>query len=203
MGKLGTHGARQPKAPKVKSKLQAGLPSASSSNDAALRLKLEELTGGVDPETDDKAWVEALVVTSDKPLECDDPDDDLKRELAFYNQALDAVRAHEMHAVFVQSLTELSKVVVEEKREPWALFLGQIVSLLREDMASTPSSQWKIGRAIRPLSAEAVSLCQTDPRTTSSDLFRRMTDVQETTIPQLQAHLETVLHNHLLKMRGS
>lgn len=118
-------------------------------------------------------------------------------------EALDAVRAHEMHAVFVQSLTELSKVVVEEKREAWALFLGQIVSLLREDMASTPSSQWKIGRAIRPLSAEAVSLCQTDPRTTSSDLFRRMTDVQETTIPQLQAHLETVLHNHLLKMRGS
>ena len=74
MGKLGTHGARQPKAPKVKSKLQAATPSASSSNDAALRLKLEELTGGVDPEADDKAWVEALVVTSDKPLACDDPE---------------------------------------------------------------------------------------------------------------------------------
>lgn len=92
MGKLGPHGKREPKAPKVKSKLQASKPSSSSSNDAALKLKLNELTGGVDPEADDDAWLEALVVTSEKPIECDDPDDDLKRELSFYNQALSAVR---------------------------------------------------------------------------------------------------------------
>ena len=63
-----------------------------ATNDAALLLKLEELTGGVDIEEADDTWVESLVVTSAEPLQIDDPDDDLKRELAFYNQALGAVR---------------------------------------------------------------------------------------------------------------
>ena len=67
-------------------------PRASSSNEAALLLKLEQLTGGVDPEKSDETWVESLVVTAPEPLQLDDPDDDLKRELAFYNQALSAVR---------------------------------------------------------------------------------------------------------------
>ena len=67
-------------------------PRASSSNEAALLLKLEQLTGGVDPEKSDETWVESLVVTAPEPLHLDDPDDDLKRELAFYNQALSAVR---------------------------------------------------------------------------------------------------------------
>ena len=67
-------------------------PRASSSNEAALLLKLEQLTGGIDPEKSDETWVESLVVTAPEPLQRDDPDDDLKRELAFYNQALSAVR---------------------------------------------------------------------------------------------------------------
>ena len=67
-------------------------PRASSSNEAALLLKLEQLTGGIDPEKSDETWVESLVVTAPEPLQLDDPDDDLKRELAFYNQALSAVR---------------------------------------------------------------------------------------------------------------
>ena len=54
----------------------------STSNEAALILKLNQLTGGVDPEATDDAWIESLVVTSDRPLELDDANDDLKRELA-------------------------------------------------------------------------------------------------------------------------
>jgi hypothetical protein len=54
----------------------------SVSNEAALLLKLNELTGGIDPESTDEAWIESLVVTSDEPLRIDDADDDLKRELA-------------------------------------------------------------------------------------------------------------------------
>jgi hypothetical protein len=57
-------------------------PSMSVSNEAALLLKLNELTGGIDPESTDEAWIESLVVTSDEPLRIDDADDDLKRELA-------------------------------------------------------------------------------------------------------------------------
>ena len=86
MGKLGTHGARQPKIPKAKANVNVE-PSASSSNDAALLLKLKELTGGIDPEADDKTWLESLVVTSKEPVMCDDPNDDLKRELALYAHA--------------------------------------------------------------------------------------------------------------------
>ena len=70
----------------------AGLASTSTSNEAALLLKLKELTGGADAEKTDATWLESLVVTAAEPLACDDPQDDLKRELAFYNQALSAVR---------------------------------------------------------------------------------------------------------------
>ena len=69
--------------PKRASSSAAGVEAAaSSSNEAALLLKLKELTGGVDPESNDEAWLESLVVTSAKPLACDDPQDDLKREMA-------------------------------------------------------------------------------------------------------------------------
>lgn len=68
------------------------MPPASTNNEAALLLKLQELTGGVDAEASDDTWLESLVVTSAEPLACENPDDDLKRELAFYNQALAAVR---------------------------------------------------------------------------------------------------------------
>ena len=42
--------------------------SSSSASLAALLLKLNELTGGVDAEASDDAWIETLVVTSDEPL---------------------------------------------------------------------------------------------------------------------------------------
>ena len=61
-------------------------------NEAALQLKYEALTGGVDPEASDAAWLESLVVTSDQRISIEDEEDDLKRELAFYNQALGAVK---------------------------------------------------------------------------------------------------------------
>ena len=51
-------------------------------NEAALLLKLEQMTGGVDTDTDDKAWLETLAVTAPEPLEVDDAEDDIKRELA-------------------------------------------------------------------------------------------------------------------------
>eukprot|EP00316_Scyphosphaera_apsteinii_P001590 CAMPEP_0119328118 /NCGR_PEP_ID=MMETSP1333-20130426/72499_1 /TAXON_ID=418940 /ORGANISM="Scyphosphaera apsteinii, Strain RCC1455" /LENGTH=310 /DNA_ID=CAMNT_0007336885 /DNA_START=13 /DNA_END=945 /DNA_ORIENTATION=+ len=66
------------------------------SNQAALALKLIELTGGVDAEISDDAWLETLAITATKPLEIEDPEDDLKRELAFYHQALGAVHAAQM-----------------------------------------------------------------------------------------------------------
>ena len=56
------------------------VPSPAA-NDAALRLKLKELTGGIDAEASDEAWIETLSVTAVDPLEIDDAEDDLKREL--------------------------------------------------------------------------------------------------------------------------
>lgn len=58
------------------------MPPRPISNEAALLLKLDELTGGVDAEASDDAWIETLVVTSDEPLPTDSNTDDLKRELA-------------------------------------------------------------------------------------------------------------------------
>jgi len=43
--------------------------------------------------TEDQPWAETLAITSDEPTEVADVDDDLERELAFYNQALAAAKS--------------------------------------------------------------------------------------------------------------
>ena len=50
-------------------------------NEAALKLKLETLTGGADDDSD-RAWLETLSVTAEESLDIEDAEDDLKRELA-------------------------------------------------------------------------------------------------------------------------
>ena len=71
--------------------LQGGKRKKEYVNEAALELKLKQLTENANPDPD-KAWLETLAVTSTERLELDDAEDDLKRELAFYNQALSAVK---------------------------------------------------------------------------------------------------------------
>eukprot|EP00966_Prymnesium_polylepis_P118266 2734363-Prymnesium_polylepis.1 len=71
--------------------LQGGKRKKEYVNEGALELKLKQLTEHANPDPD-KAWLETLAVTSTERLELDDAEDDLKRELAFYNQALSAVK---------------------------------------------------------------------------------------------------------------
>ena len=72
--------------------LQGGKKSVKEFvNEAALNLKLKELQAGAHPDPD-TAWLETLAVTAEEPLALEDTEDDLKRELAFYNQALAAVQ---------------------------------------------------------------------------------------------------------------
>lgn len=62
-------------------------PTPSSTNQPhhtptdALHEKLEDIAW-----IDEQPWRESLVVTSGQPTQVDDVDDDLQRELAFYNQ---------------------------------------------------------------------------------------------------------------------
>ena len=110
-GKLTPHSkARKAKAPKVKQNSGAAAqPSASSSNDAALLLKLKELTGGIDPEASDSNWIESLVVTSAEPLQIEDANDDLKRELALCARRLPRSNpkapSKPLRCVFISALT--------------------------------------------------------------------------------------------------
>ena len=69
--------------------------SKDTYNVAAMLLKLEQLRGGIDTATDDKAWLETLEITANDPIEADDAEDEKEssRELAFYNQALAAVKS--------------------------------------------------------------------------------------------------------------
>lgn len=61
-------------------------------NEAAILRKLEQLRGGVDTESDDAAWLETLDITASEPVELDDAEEG-QRELAFYTQALAAVKS--------------------------------------------------------------------------------------------------------------
>ncbi|CAM0141132.1 rRNA-processing protein EBP2 [Umbelopsis sp. WA50703] len=55
-------------------------------NEAALKRITEEF------KLKDLPWIEIMSVTSSEPIELDDVHDDLKRELAFYQQALEAAK---------------------------------------------------------------------------------------------------------------
>ena len=61
-------------------------------NEAAILRKLEQLRGGVDTESNDAAWLETLDITASEPVELDDAEEG-QRELAFYTQALAAVKS--------------------------------------------------------------------------------------------------------------
>lgn len=54
----------------------------------AMHDKLEDIAW-----TQEQPWAETLAITSDEPTEVTDVDDDLERELAFYNQALAAAKS--------------------------------------------------------------------------------------------------------------
>lgn len=56
-------------------------------NTEALHDKLEDISW-----TEEQPWAETLAITSTEPTQVEDVDDDLERELAFYNQALDAAK---------------------------------------------------------------------------------------------------------------
>ena len=61
-------------------------------NEAAILRKLEQLRGGVDTESNDAAWLETLDITASELVELDDAEEG-QRELAFYTQALAAVKS--------------------------------------------------------------------------------------------------------------
>ena len=83
---------------KAKRGARAGLGGGAAAgrsdkcNEAAILRKLEQLRGGVDTESNDAAWLETLDITASEPVELDDAEEG-QRELAFYTQALAAVKA--------------------------------------------------------------------------------------------------------------
>ena len=82
---------------KAKRGARAGLGGGAAAgrsdtcNEAAILRKLEQLRGGVDTESNDAAWLETLDITASEPVELDDAEEG-QRELAFYTQALAAVK---------------------------------------------------------------------------------------------------------------
>ena len=83
---------------KIKRGARAGVGGGAAAgrsdtcNEAAILRKLEQLRGGVDTESDDAAWLETLDITASEPVELDDAEEG-QRELAFYTQALAAVKS--------------------------------------------------------------------------------------------------------------
>ena len=74
----------------------------------------------------------------------------------------------------------------------------KIAEVVRLDLAGGPTAQWRISRLNTDIVNDARSLCARAPRASSEDLFRAVLDCQNETIPQLQGHLDNLLHNHLL-----
>jgi hypothetical protein len=66
------------------------------------------------------------------------------------------------------------------------------------DAANGPASQWQITRLSVEVVRDARAMCRAAPSAHSNDVFCAVLDCQDEAIPQLQEHLDNLLHNHLL-----
>lgn len=73
--------------------------------------------------------------------------------------------------------------------------LSEIVDL---DASPSPAAQWQISRKSGEVVQEAREMCRRVSAATSEEMFRAVLTCTDEVVPQLEGHLQNLLHNHLL-----
>lgn len=77
--------------------------------------------------------------------------------------------------------------------------MNSISGLMAEDRSGTPSAQWHMSRMNTKILNDAKYMLGCVNVTASDEMFRLVLNCSEEVIPQLETHLDDILHNHLLR----
>lgn len=100
-----------------------------------------------------------------------------------------------MHPGLAMAMTQLANL--QQDRDLQRL-VQDINEILRLDSSQTLSAQWWISRKNADVVKRARKLCQDVKHHESDTLFVEAMTCSEEVVPQLEGHLDNLLHNHLL-----
>ena len=109
---------------------------------------------------------------------------------------LAAREASDRYPSLAASLSQLATLGDDEGLRRCLAFFDEIAEL--DASTRRLDAQWKISRASAELVREAKDMCERVHASASDDVFRAVLTCTDEVVPQLESHLETVLHNHLL-----
>ena len=96
-----------------------------------------------------------------------------------------------------EALTSLSEVVAEEDLRRLVQVADQIHQ--HDYRNRTRASQWEISRLNTQLQRDVSNLCNLSSGLVNNDRFRMVMYARTDTLPEIERHLENILHNHLLR----
>lgn len=107
------------------------------------------------------------------------------------------------HTHLVQHLPALTATISQlgalGSDESLASLVKKVLCVVDLDQSHSPTAQWQIARLNSEIVEDAKRMCHVLSTTHSDELFRTVLDCQQEVVPQLEAHLDNLLHNHLLE----
>ena len=107
-------------------------------------------------------------------------------------QARETIRSH---AGLATALTQLAKIGDGAALDS---ILDKVCLVLRYDASDQLDAQWHICRLSSDIVREAKALCTSSSVLTTDELFRDARNCEEEAVPQIETHLDDILHNHLI-----
>ena len=99
------------------------------------------------------------------------------------------------HPGLAMTLTQLSALGDDKCIES---LVEEVNSILHLDGSKALSAQWLISRKSASVMKQARQLCNRTNSCESDSRFRAVLLCSEEVLPQLESHLDNILHNHLL-----
>lgn len=99
------------------------------------------------------------------------------------------------HPALAASVSQLCAL---KNDDAFRKILMRIVEIAHLDESRALNAQWRISRLSADVVEDAKAMCLSVPTEQSEDLFRAVLMCTEEAVPQMQTHLDNLLHNHLL-----
>lgn len=120
-------------------------------------------------------------------------------------RTLSSLRKHHVHPLVVgevaaypglaMALTQLAALGDDERTES---LVEEVNSILLLDGSKALSAQWLISRKSASVMKQARQLCGSVNSCESDTRYRDVLMCSDEVLPQLESHLDNILHNHLL-----
>lgn len=100
------------------------------------------------------------------------------------------------HPGIASTLSQLARL-----ENPVALesVMNSVSCFLQEDRSEAPAAQWRMSRMCTKIISDAKYMLGSTNMTASDEMFRLVLSCNDEVIPQLETHLDDILHNHLLR----